>query len=87
MTVGRPNCSARCFGGHHDRHGLRRRHRLLRPSAPPADYVLGQDEASSDVYGMNKAAYQAGHVDCQFPLGDVGAIIGAEVKRMLALQK
>jgi two-component system chemotaxis response regulator CheB len=50
-------------------------------------YVLGQDEATSDVYGMNKAAYQAGHVDRQFALGDVGTVIAAEVKRLLALQK
>ncbi len=50
-------------------------------------YVLGQDEASSDVYGMNKAAYQAGNVDRQFALGDVGTVIAAEVKRLLALRK
>ena len=50
-------------------------------------YVLGQDEATSDVYGMNKAAYQAGHVDRQFALGEVGITIAAEVKRLLALRK
>jgi two-component system chemotaxis response regulator CheB len=50
-------------------------------------FVLGQDEATSDVYGMNKAAYQAGHVDRQFALGDVGTVIAAEVKRLLALRK
>ena len=50
-------------------------------------YVLGQDEATSDVYGMNKAAYQAGNVDRQFALGDVGTVVAAEVKRLLALQK
>ncbi len=50
-------------------------------------YVLGQDEASSDVYGMNKAAYEAGHVDRQFSLGDAGTAIAAEVKRLAALRK
>lgn len=30
--------------------------------------VLGQDAASSDVYGMNKAAFVQGYVDSQFPL-------------------
>ena len=29
-------------------------------------YVLGQDEASSDVYGMNKVAFVEGNVDQQF---------------------
>jgi two-component system chemotaxis response regulator CheB len=50
-------------------------------------YVLGQDQASSDVYGMNKAAFDAGNVDRQFSLSDVGAVIGAEVKRLLVLRK
>ena len=54
---------------------------------PAGGYVLGQDEASSNVYGMNKAAYQAGNVDRQFALGDVGTVIAAEVKRLLALRK
>ncbi len=45
-------------------------------------YVLGQDEASSDVYGMNKAAHGAGHVDRQFSLDDAAAVIGAGVKRL-----
>ena len=31
-------------------------------------YVLGQDEASSDVYGMNKVAFVEGNVDQQFGL-------------------
>jgi two-component system chemotaxis response regulator CheB len=31
-------------------------------------YVLGQDEDSSDVYGMNKVAHVEGHVDRQFSL-------------------
>jgi chemotaxis response regulator CheB len=33
-------------------------------------YVLGQDEATSDVYGMNKVAYTEGNVDRQFGLDD-----------------
>lgn len=31
-------------------------------------YVLGQDEATSDVYGMNKVAFAQGNVDRQFGL-------------------
>ncbi len=31
-------------------------------------FVLGQDEASSDVYGMNKVAFVNGHVNRQFSL-------------------
>ena len=31
-------------------------------------FVLGQDEATSVVYGMNKAAFIEGHVDMQFAL-------------------
>ncbi len=31
-------------------------------------YVLGQDETTSDVYGMNKIAFQMGYVDRQFSL-------------------
>jgi two-component system, chemotaxis family, protein-glutamate methylesterase/glutaminase len=38
-------------------------------------YVLGQDEATSDVYGMNKVAYIQGHVDRQFPLEQAAALI------------
>jgi two-component system chemotaxis response regulator CheB len=39
-------------------------------------YVLGQDQETSDVYGMNKAAYRAGHVHRQFALEDLPALIG-----------
>lgn len=38
-------------------------------------YVLGQDEASSDIYGMNKVAYLRGNVDQQFSLSDAGRVI------------
>ncbi len=31
-------------------------------------YVIGQDAATSDVYGMNKVAFVMGHVDVQLPL-------------------
>ncbi|MCX7425765.1 MAG: chemotaxis-specific protein-glutamate methyltransferase CheB [Planctomycetia bacterium] len=47
-------------------------------------YVLGQDEASSDVYGMNKVAYVEGNVDQQFALRDAATIITRQVKRLWA---
>jgi two-component system chemotaxis response regulator CheB len=45
-------------------------------------YVLGQDEASSDVYGMNKVAYVAGNVDRQFSLSEAAAVIAQHVRRL-----
>ncbi len=45
-------------------------------------YVLGQDEATSDVYGMNKVAYVEGHVDRQIPLDAAAAAITLEVRRL-----
>ena len=45
-------------------------------------YVLGQDEASSDVYGMNKVAFQEGNVDRQFSLDEAPTLIPAQVRRM-----
>jgi len=45
-------------------------------------YVLGQDEASSDIYGMNKVAYESGQADRQFSLDDVATVISAEAKRL-----
>lgn len=45
-------------------------------------YVLGQDEASSDVYGMNKAAWVEGHVDEQFSLEHAAPTITRHVRRM-----
>jgi two-component system chemotaxis response regulator CheB len=44
-------------------------------------YVLGQDEATSDVYGMNKAAYVRGHVDEQFALDDAAQTLRRHVYR------
>ncbi len=42
-------------------------------------FVLGQDEASSDVYGMNKIAFRDGHVDQQFGLNEAAAVIARQV--------
>lgn len=42
--------------------------------------VLGQDGSSSEVYGMNKAAWQAGNVDCQFSLRDAAAVLTRHVQ-------
>ena len=44
-------------------------------------YVLGQDEATSDVYGMNKVAHAEGNVDRQFALNDAVTVITREVRR------
>ncbi len=44
-------------------------------------YVLGQDDASSDVYGMNKVAFVKGNVDRQFSLNDAAATIARCVRR------
>lgn len=45
-------------------------------------YVLGQDESSSDIYGMNKVAYQRGHVDRQFSLGDASQTITQQIQSL-----
>ncbi len=45
-------------------------------------FVLGQDEASSDVYGMNKVALVEGNVDRQFGLGDAAGVIIRQIKRL-----
>jgi len=47
-------------------------------------YVLGQDEATSDVYGMNKAAHVEGCVDRQFALDEAAAQITRETRRLLS---
>ncbi len=45
-------------------------------------YVLGQDEASSDVYGMNKVAQLEGNVDRQFSLEEAAGSITVQMKRL-----
>ncbi|WP_040351789.1 protein-glutamate methylesterase/protein-glutamine glutaminase [Blastopirellula marina] len=45
-------------------------------------YVLGQNEASSDIYGMNRVAFQEGNVDKQFDLQDAAQTIVRETKRV-----
>lgn len=49
-------------------------------------FVLGQDEATSDVYGMNKVALVEGNVDRQFSLNDAATIITREVARLWCRQ-
>ncbi len=44
-------------------------------------YVFGQDETSSDVYGMNKVAFVEGHVDQQFSLEQLPTLVGTHVRR------
>ncbi len=44
-------------------------------------YVLGQNEATSDVYGMNKVAHVEGNVDHQFGLNEAATVITREVRR------
>ncbi|ADB18715.1 response regulator receiver modulated CheB methylesterase [Pirellula staleyi DSM 6068] len=50
-------------------------------------YVLGQDEATSDVYGMNRVAFIEGNVDRQFGLDDAAEVIQSQVKKLWAPQK
>ena len=45
-------------------------------------YVLGQDEATSAVYGMNKVAFVAGNVDQQFAIDDAAKAVGMRVKQL-----
>ncbi len=44
--------------------------------------VIGQDEATSDVYGMNKVAFLEGSVDRQFPLNEAAVVIAHHVRRL-----
>ena len=44
-------------------------------------YVLGQDENSSDVYGMNKVAFVEGHVDAQVALTNLSEAIAIQSRR------
>ncbi len=34
--------------------------------------TIGQDEASSTIYGMPRAAYECGAVEVQLPLSEIG---------------
>jgi len=43
-------------------------------------YVLGQDENSSDVYGMNKVAFVEGNVDQQIGLQEAAIVITRRVR-------
>ena len=45
-------------------------------------YVLGQDQDTSDVYGMNKVAFVQGHVDKQFPLEELPELVEKQCNRM-----
>lgn len=45
-------------------------------------YVLGQDQGSSDVYGMNKVAYVEGNVHEQFALDDAAAVITTSLSKL-----
>jgi two-component system, chemotaxis family, protein-glutamate methylesterase/glutaminase len=45
-------------------------------------YVLGQDEASSDVYGMNKVAFVEGNVDQQVGLQEAALVISRRARRL-----
>lgn len=44
-------------------------------------YVLGQDETTSDVYGMNKVAFVEGHVDRQIALDELADAIMTEARK------
>ena len=50
-------------------------------------YVLGQDEATSDVYGMNKVAWVEGGVDRQFALGNAAREIARAIQRQWGQSK
>jgi two-component system, chemotaxis family, protein-glutamate methylesterase/glutaminase len=45
-------------------------------------FVLGQDESSSDVYGMNKVAFVEGNVDQQMSLSDAASAIAKRVRQL-----
>jgi two-component system chemotaxis response regulator CheB len=50
-------------------------------------FVLGQDETSSDVYGMNKVAFIEGNVDHQCSLEELDVAISRQCKRMFRLKQ
>ncbi len=46
--------------------------------------VLGQDAASSDVYGMNKAAFVQGYVDTQFSLNQLPDLLRRHCDKLMS---
>ena len=50
-------------------------------------FVLGQDEVSSDVYGMNKVAFVEGHVDRQVGLENLAEAMIAEARKRCTLAR
>jgi two-component system chemotaxis response regulator CheB len=50
-------------------------------------FVLGQDEATSDVYGMNKVAFTEGAVDLQTPLDHLAEAIVVRVGQLPGKRK
>jgi two-component system chemotaxis response regulator CheB len=44
--------------------------------------TLGQDEATSDVYGMNKVAFVEGNLDRQFALDEAASVIAHYMRRL-----
>ena len=49
-------------------------------------YVLGQDETTSDVYGMNKVAFTSGNVDRQFKLPELSQLIPHQCRKLFRLE-
>lgn len=45
-------------------------------------YTLGQDQATSDVYGMNRVAHVEGTIDRQFGLQEAAILITRQVRRL-----
>lgn len=45
-------------------------------------FILGQDERTSDIYGMNKVAMLEGNVDRQFSLEDAPTMLAAYAKKL-----
>ena len=50
-------------------------------------FVLGQDEATSAVYGMNSVAFAEGHVDRQFSINDAASIMKFQTQRLMSKKK
>ena len=69
-------------GRDHDRHGPRRGRRPAGPIRAAGGIMLGQDEATSDVYGMNKVAFVEGNVDRQFALDEAATVIAYHVRKL-----